>query len=148
MHSFYVRKLRTQLFCAYVLGLYFTGVTLLAQKLCVERWWNWPLDANPLKKFHIILLHHVRFNYCLGNWSNAQARIWRQFFSALNLFTRLSFVLTWVFSTKLTLNLRNKIKMKFFEVGTSAIQLKPWKWIETRRGRKFLRQNQWRFKFL
>jgi hypothetical protein len=34
-HSFYVRKLRAQLFCAYVLGLYFTGARLLAQKLCV-----------------------------------------------------------------------------------------------------------------
>jgi hypothetical protein len=34
--SFYVRKLRTQLLCAYVLGLYFTGVSLLAQKLRVE----------------------------------------------------------------------------------------------------------------
>ncbi len=36
--SFYVRKLRTQLFCAYVLGLYFTGAKLLEQKLSVERW--------------------------------------------------------------------------------------------------------------
>jgi hypothetical protein len=36
--SFYVRKLRTQLFCAYVLGLYFTGIRLLAQKLRVECW--------------------------------------------------------------------------------------------------------------
>ncbi len=34
--SFYVRKLRAQLFCAYILGLYFTGVSLLAQKLHVE----------------------------------------------------------------------------------------------------------------
>jgi hypothetical protein len=39
--SFYVRNLCTQLFCTYVLGLYFTGVSLLAQKLCVECWWNW-----------------------------------------------------------------------------------------------------------
>jgi hypothetical protein len=36
--SFYVRKLRTQLFCAYILGLYFTGARLVAQKLCVEHW--------------------------------------------------------------------------------------------------------------
>jgi hypothetical protein len=28
--SFYVRKLRAQLFCAYVLGLYFMGARLLA----------------------------------------------------------------------------------------------------------------------
>ncbi len=38
MRSFYERKLRAQLFCAYILGLYFTGVSLLAQKLRVERW--------------------------------------------------------------------------------------------------------------
>jgi hypothetical protein len=36
--SFYVRKLRAQLFCAYVLGLYFIGARLLEQKLRVERW--------------------------------------------------------------------------------------------------------------
>ncbi len=35
--SFYVRKLHTQLFCAYILGLHFTGVSLPAQKLHVER---------------------------------------------------------------------------------------------------------------
>jgi hypothetical protein len=29
--SFYVRKLRAQIFCAYVLGFYFTGARLLAQ---------------------------------------------------------------------------------------------------------------------
>jgi hypothetical protein len=40
--SFYIRKLCAQLFCAYVLGLYFTGVRLLVQKLCIERLWNWP----------------------------------------------------------------------------------------------------------
>ncbi len=36
-------KLRAQLFCAYILGLYLTGARLLAQKLCIARWWNWPL---------------------------------------------------------------------------------------------------------
>ncbi len=41
MRSFYVRKLQAQLFCAYILGLYFTGARLLAQKLHVEHWWNW-----------------------------------------------------------------------------------------------------------
>jgi hypothetical protein len=40
--SFYIRKLRTQLLCAYILGLHFTGARLMAQKLCVEHWWNWP----------------------------------------------------------------------------------------------------------
>ncbi len=34
--SFYICKLRMQLFCALVLGLYFTGVSLPAQKLGVE----------------------------------------------------------------------------------------------------------------
>ncbi len=39
--SLYVCKFRSQLFCACVLGLYFTCSRLLAQKLCIERWWNW-----------------------------------------------------------------------------------------------------------
>ncbi len=34
-----VRKLRAQI-CAYVLGLYFVGARLLAQKLHIERWLN------------------------------------------------------------------------------------------------------------
>jgi hypothetical protein len=37
MRSFYVHKLRVQLFCAYILGLYFTGVSLPEQKLREER---------------------------------------------------------------------------------------------------------------
>ncbi len=41
LHSFYIRKFCAQLFCAYFIDLYFTGARLLAQKLCVERWWNW-----------------------------------------------------------------------------------------------------------
>jgi hypothetical protein len=36
--SFYVLKLRVQLFCAYILGLYLSGARLLAQKLRVEHW--------------------------------------------------------------------------------------------------------------
>ncbi len=40
MRNFYVRKLRAQLFCAYILGLYFTGVSLPVQKLHVEKRWN------------------------------------------------------------------------------------------------------------
>jgi hypothetical protein len=42
---FYAQLLRTwvTLSCAYVLGLYFTGVSLTAQKLRVQRWWNWAL---------------------------------------------------------------------------------------------------------
>ncbi len=43
--TFYMQLLRTYVghaaFCAYVLGLYFTGGSLPAQKLCVKRWWNW-----------------------------------------------------------------------------------------------------------
>jgi hypothetical protein len=41
IHSFYVCKLPAQLFCAYVLGLYFTGVSLPAQRLSIEHLWNW-----------------------------------------------------------------------------------------------------------
>ncbi len=46
MRSFFIRKLHAQLFCAYVLGLYITGVSLPAQKLCVERCWNWAQESN------------------------------------------------------------------------------------------------------
>ncbi len=42
--SFYVRKLCAQVFCAYVIGLYFTDTRLLAQKLCLEHW-NWALSV-------------------------------------------------------------------------------------------------------
>ncbi len=45
---FYVRKLRMQPFCAYILGLYFTGTRLLAQKLPVECWRNWPLVVREI----------------------------------------------------------------------------------------------------
>ncbi len=45
MCSFYVRKLCTRIFCAYILGLYSTGTKLLAQKMRVERWWNWALGS-------------------------------------------------------------------------------------------------------
>ncbi len=41
--NFFIMKLRVQLFCAYILGLYFPGARLLAQKLRIERWWNWPV---------------------------------------------------------------------------------------------------------
>jgi hypothetical protein len=41
--SFYIRKFCGQLFCAYILGLYFIGARLLAQKLRLEHWWNWTL---------------------------------------------------------------------------------------------------------
>ncbi len=44
--TFYVQLLRTWVartaFCAYILGLYFTGARLLVQKLRAERRWNWP----------------------------------------------------------------------------------------------------------
>jgi hypothetical protein len=42
MYSYYTHKFCAQLFCAYILGLHFTGARLLAQKLGIERWWNLP----------------------------------------------------------------------------------------------------------
>ncbi len=74
--SFYVRKLRAQLFCACVLGLYFIGARLLAQKLRAECWWNWPmvvkmehllawLDRNT--KVHVQYIwfcQNVRTTFC------------------------------------------------------------------------------------
>ncbi len=52
--SLYVHKFLEQLFCAYILGLYFTGARLLAQKLRVECWWNWALDPSWFDHWIII----------------------------------------------------------------------------------------------
>ena len=41
--SFFVQKSFEQLFCTYILGLYFFGTRKLAQKLLVKCWWNYPL---------------------------------------------------------------------------------------------------------
>jgi hypothetical protein len=48
-----------QLFCAYVLGLYFTGVSQPAQKLRVEHWWNWALNDrfSPTLEYSIMWRH-------------------------------------------------------------------------------------------
>jgi hypothetical protein len=51
--SFHVIKLRLQLFCAYVLGLFFTGARLLAQKLRAECWWNWPLVSLAIRDDYV-----------------------------------------------------------------------------------------------
>ena len=40
--SFFVWKFLEQLFCTYIVGLYFFGVRKLGQKLCIKCWWNWP----------------------------------------------------------------------------------------------------------
>ncbi len=57
MRSFYVCKLRAQLFCAYILGLYFTGARLLMQKMRVEHWWNWTLGG---KKNNLLWQHRTK----------------------------------------------------------------------------------------
>ena len=44
--SFFVRKSFGQLFCTYGLGLYIFGTRILAQKLLVKCWWNWPQFAD------------------------------------------------------------------------------------------------------
>jgi hypothetical protein len=56
MCSFYLRKLWVQLFCAYILGLYFTGISLPAQKLCIECWWNWALITA---KWHLTFVCQI-----------------------------------------------------------------------------------------
>ncbi len=77
MPSFYVRKLRAQLFSAYVLGLYFTGATLQVQKLCVERWWNWTqVSISPtlyeqlfhktfIRKLYVQLFVYLKLSFIL-----------------------------------------------------------------------------------
>ncbi len=67
MRSFFVRKLHVQLFCAYVLGLYLTGVSLPAQKLCVERWWNWALVTLDEELRKIYTYHWIQKGKC--NWN-------------------------------------------------------------------------------
>ncbi len=51
--SFFIRKLLSQFFCAYVSGLKVTGVSLVAQKLRVEYWWNWALISGLLSGSHV-----------------------------------------------------------------------------------------------
>ncbi len=63
-HSFYVSKLGAQLFCAYILGLYFTGARLLAQKLHLESWWNWLQEGHSNNTWHfpfILLFYEIDF---------------------------------------------------------------------------------------
>ncbi len=92
--SFYVRKFRAQLFCAHVLGLYFTDSRLLAQKQCVECCWNWPLEPilkNKIGRKNRILfvgLHKQPtlfgwFFYLLNCWV-----FWRAFFAKYHLTAR------------------------------------------------------------
>ncbi len=64
-YSFYICKFNAQLFCAYVLGLYFIAARLLAQKLCVEGWWNWTLVSISLKSYEQLPLTTVmQSNMC------------------------------------------------------------------------------------
>ncbi len=60
MCSFYVCKFQALLFCAYVLGLYFTGISLPAQKLRVEHWWNWA-QGSISPTFYEQLLHRCSY---------------------------------------------------------------------------------------
>ncbi len=71
--SFYVRKLPVQLFCAYILGLYFTGISLPAQKLRIEHWWNWAqverekIQTDKRRQNWILLLIKKGRNCCLSS---------------------------------------------------------------------------------
>ncbi len=51
----YVSCMRS-FFCANVSGLYFAGVSLLAQKLLIEHWWNWAQVAI-LYILYVAFLH-------------------------------------------------------------------------------------------
>ncbi len=55
----YVRKLGAQLFCGYILGFYFTSVSLPVQKLRVECWWNWPLVCTLVSSFNLLAVGEI-----------------------------------------------------------------------------------------
>ncbi len=81
-NSFYVRKFCTQLFCAYVLGLYFTGTRLLAQKLPIECWWNWTSVSR-------VAIHSARVNWKIIVWTktNFLEKFFHSFRSAFAYFS-------------------------------------------------------------
>ncbi len=49
MRSFCICKLCEQLFCAYTLGLYFTGISLPAQKLLIEHSADFKLNLTAYR---------------------------------------------------------------------------------------------------
>jgi hypothetical protein len=79
MRSFYVRKLCAQLFCACTLGLNFTGISLPAQKLHIERWWNWVL-VEYLEAAHELYLHsYVIIDIAMHNFFHKKVkRFWQK----------------------------------------------------------------------
>ena len=59
--SFFIQKLFEQLFCTYILGLYFLGTRKLALKLLVKCWWNWPLEWMLLRVFNLFWCWNLFF---------------------------------------------------------------------------------------
>ena len=51
--SFCANILAPKTFCACSLALYFFGVRILAQKLLVKCWWNWPLVNRDSKSIRL-----------------------------------------------------------------------------------------------
>jgi hypothetical protein len=54
MGSFYIRKFCAQLFCAYVLGLYFSGARLLAQN-CWRKTVGAKAASRTLMKMNLVV---------------------------------------------------------------------------------------------
>ncbi len=52
-------------FCAYTLDLYFNGISLPAQKRCVERLWNWALLSLNTLCFFVFLYYLLFTFFCL-----------------------------------------------------------------------------------
>ena len=55
MTGFFVQKCFEQLFCTYSSALYSFGKRILAQKLLIKCWWNWPLVGSQT---------YERIEYC------------------------------------------------------------------------------------
>ena len=57
--TFWYKNLLSSFFCTYLLGLYFFVKRILAQKLLVKNWWNWP--QNYIKGFVFLTTGWVHF---------------------------------------------------------------------------------------
>ncbi len=100
--SFYVRKLRALLLCAYVLGLYFTGVNLLAQKLPIKRWLNWAqvrfwmlsMNVCDIKKNNCNIYEMAKFKRRIGETQNS---IEAHLESRIHLHSQNMVIIVWIF---------------------------------------------------
>jgi hypothetical protein len=62
--SFFVLKLCAKLFCTYILGLYFFGKRISAEKLLVKCWWNWHkvnVERGEKQSISRLTMSHLKY---------------------------------------------------------------------------------------